>query len=746
MKIHILAKTLIASTLLLNVMATPILAETNGFTDIKGSYAEQAIKNLKDKGILSGLSDGSFNPQGELTRAEFMIVVVKALGLKVEPSATTHFTDVPDWASSYIDVAFKAGIISGINDTQFDANGTITREAMASILVRALVFQGVIPKDEVATLDFKDADSISDWAKPFVALAQKYKLMSGSPDGSFHPSGKATREMVAVVGDNLLKQVESYVAPETKSTPSPTPTPKPTPTPVPTPVPPSGGDSGGSSGGGSTGGGGETTPPTTNVAVTGVSLDKEHLELSVNGKTETLVATINPSNATNKNVTWSSSDESVATVLNGVVTPVKFGFAEITATTVDGNKAATTSVTVLREALKIHNVSIVSTNENRNVAEVGDHVIIVFVTDEQVEMNESFKINGKTPTYFSSSPHPTLKGKWNANADLLITESEKEGLVQFQLSIKGKDSGLYSQLITKVTDKTFVKVVGTRPNPITPQDFGYFADQNAYIVGFKIDLDTLPYKDIKKIEVTLYDGEDILTRRTAFRGVPLLNGDIVDQIANLQSDDILHGGEDGQLSVAFKKRTGGYLIDEYWCSVLYYFEKPTKAVITITDVNGLIYEASNENLIGSAPEIPIDPELIVGPEAEEYVQIQDFDYWAEQNTYNVGFKINIDNLPYKNIDMIEVFLMNGAQVLARNCAYDEQIGKLKDIDIEYSNDQQPDGQLSTPFYTTSYNSDLWLSEIFIPSVVPTKAVIRIKDNLNRIYEVEINKPTGVPTP
>jgi co-chaperonin GroES (HSP10) len=81
------------------------------------------------------------------------------------------------------------------------------------------------------------------------------------------------------------------------------------------------------------------------VAVNGVTLSPSTATLTVGGTT-TLTATVAPSNATNKNVTWSSSNTSVATVSNGVVTAQSVGTATITATTVDGGKTATCAVTV----------------------------------------------------------------------------------------------------------------------------------------------------------------------------------------------------------------------------------------------------------------------------------------------------------------------------------------------------------------------------------------------------------------
>ena len=90
-------------------------------------------------------------------------------------------------------------------------------------------------------------------------------------------------------------------------------------------------------------------PSDDKVSVTGVTLDKNKLNLKVN-ETEELKATITPENATNKNVTFSSSDESIVEVNNdGSVTAKKIGTATITVTTEDGNKTATCEVTVVSE-------------------------------------------------------------------------------------------------------------------------------------------------------------------------------------------------------------------------------------------------------------------------------------------------------------------------------------------------------------------------------------------------------------
>ncbi len=82
------------------------------------------------------------------------------------------------------------------------------------------------------------------------------------------------------------------------------------------------------------------------IAVTGVSLNKSTLTLTVGGSASFLTATVSPTNATNQSVTWQSSNTSVAIVSGGVVTPVAAGTATITVTTVDGSKTAVCAVTV----------------------------------------------------------------------------------------------------------------------------------------------------------------------------------------------------------------------------------------------------------------------------------------------------------------------------------------------------------------------------------------------------------------
>lgn len=111
-----------------------------------------------------------------------------------------------------------------------------------------------------------------------------------------------------------------------------------------------------------------TPAPATDVAVTGITLDKEIASVKVDG-TVTLTATVAPDNATDKTVTWASDDEDVATVADGVVTGVAIGEATITAKA--GDKTATCTVTVTADAV-VDTVdelyAAVENTENRTIA------------------------------------------------------------------------------------------------------------------------------------------------------------------------------------------------------------------------------------------------------------------------------------------------------------------------------------------------------------------------------------------
>ena len=104
------------------------------------------------------------------------------------------------------------------------------------------------------------------------------------------------------------------------------------------------------------------------ISVTGISLDKTSLSMT-EGDTETLTATVLPSDATDKSVTWSSNNTSVATVSSGAVTAKAAGTATITAKTNDGSKTASCVVTVNKKAISVTSVAL---NKSSLTMTVGD--------------------------------------------------------------------------------------------------------------------------------------------------------------------------------------------------------------------------------------------------------------------------------------------------------------------------------------------------------------------------------------
>ncbi|MBE7052012.1 MAG: S-layer homology domain-containing protein [Ruminococcaceae bacterium] len=129
------------------VVALTMVLGTVGFaayTDVAEDAGEYtAVSTLSSLGILTGYEDGTFKPDGDITRAEFSAVVCRALGAKVSGTAATPFTDVAadHWASGYI--AYVAGqkIVNGMGDGTFAPDANVTVEQAVKMLVVALGFE-----------------------------------------------------------------------------------------------------------------------------------------------------------------------------------------------------------------------------------------------------------------------------------------------------------------------------------------------------------------------------------------------------------------------------------------------------------------------------------------------------------------------------------------------------------------------------------------------------------------------------
>jgi sugar lactone lactonase YvrE len=173
--------------------------QDTAFIDIESSWAKAYILQLATLGIVSGYSDGTFKPDGNVTRAEFVTMLVK--GLALEPQMTITFNDMKgNWAEAYVATAAAYGIASGVGNSTFSPDSNITREQMASMIMKAVQSQFT---DTLSK--FKDGSDVSTWAKAAVEGAVASGFITGFPDGSIKPLDPLTRAQAATVIIKLLQ-------------------------------------------------------------------------------------------------------------------------------------------------------------------------------------------------------------------------------------------------------------------------------------------------------------------------------------------------------------------------------------------------------------------------------------------------------------------------------------------------------------------------------------------------------------
>jgi len=147
------------------------------FSDTSGHDSGNAILALAERGIINGYTTGAFVPEGTITRAEFAAVIVRALGLKVDYSSATTFGDVPvgSWFSSYVNAAYRYGIIQGRSAATFEPHGLITRQEAAVMVFRTAALCGLAETlDDNAIRNilaqFTDYKTVAPWATEAMAL------------------------------------------------------------------------------------------------------------------------------------------------------------------------------------------------------------------------------------------------------------------------------------------------------------------------------------------------------------------------------------------------------------------------------------------------------------------------------------------------------------------------------------------------------------------------------------------------
>lgn len=243
--------------------------------------------------------------------------------------------------------------------------------------------------------------------------------------------------------------------------------------------------------------GGPDTPsgPAT-VAVTGVSLNKTTLTLT-EGDSETLTAAVTPSNATNANVTWSTSASGVATVSNGKVTAVKAGTATITATSADGsNKSASCTVTVTAKNVAVTGVAF--TEKTASVVE-GEKVTLKITITPDNATNKGIKYTSSDTKVATVDANGTVTGVKKGKATITVTTEDGGKTDKCEVTVTGKPTPVTSVKINRSVlnleiGEAAILVATVSPTDATNKNVTWSTsdesictvDQNGEVTGVKV--------------------------------------------------------------------------------------------------------------------------------------------------------------------------------------------------------------------------------------------------------------------
>jgi len=169
--------------------------------DALGHWAEDYIRFVVENGIMVGFPNGTFAPNGGITRAEFSTAFSRLLGIS-DGDATFEDTD-EHWARGYIAAMADLGIVGGVGDGLFAPDAPITREQIAAILDRTFRDGGEVNVENL----FADDAEISDWARESVYATRDAGIMQGTADGNFNPRAGATRAEIAAILTRLVRVV-----------------------------------------------------------------------------------------------------------------------------------------------------------------------------------------------------------------------------------------------------------------------------------------------------------------------------------------------------------------------------------------------------------------------------------------------------------------------------------------------------------------------------------------------------------
>ncbi|MNV29265.1 Endo-1,4-beta-xylanase A precursor [compost metagenome] len=182
------------------------------FSDIGSSFAKDSITYLAARDVITGIGEGKFGAKSQLTRADVTLLLARLAGVNLGAEGAGNFTDVKadDYYAAAVAWANRKGIVTGVSDGQFDPRANVTREQLSVMIVRlAKAMNWTLPVSGDSSA-FADQKSISSYALEAAAAAQQAGIISGKPVAestglNFAPKDTATREEIAQMLAKLLK-------------------------------------------------------------------------------------------------------------------------------------------------------------------------------------------------------------------------------------------------------------------------------------------------------------------------------------------------------------------------------------------------------------------------------------------------------------------------------------------------------------------------------------------------------------
>ncbi|ARU61705.1 hypothetical protein CBW65_12240 [Tumebacillus avium] len=182
------------------------IQDARSFSDLQFTSQREKVEELSNRHIINGRTETSFAPQGNITRAEFATLMMLSLGF-ADKSGTNTFRDVPanEWYTRPVAIFSTLGLISGHDARTFAPHDPITREEIASLMVRCLSYVEQRPFVDTTRIlgQVEDRSSISSWAREDVALAISTGILDKNTN-YVEPRRSATRAESAEMLYNLL--------------------------------------------------------------------------------------------------------------------------------------------------------------------------------------------------------------------------------------------------------------------------------------------------------------------------------------------------------------------------------------------------------------------------------------------------------------------------------------------------------------------------------------------------------------